>query len=283
MILEETIRKLLELKMRAMAEALRELVSKPPGHQMNFEEQIGLLVESEWTDRHNKALARRLKQAKLGMSACLEDVWCEPERGLDKSVVRGLSSCQWVRAKQNVIAIGKTGVGKSYIAAALAQAACRQGFRALCTRVPRLLHELAVARADGTYVTALNRLAHAHVLILDDFLIAPLKDTERRDLLEVLEDRYGHSSTVITSQVPTKRWHEALSDPTLADAICDRLVHNAHVLWLKGPSMRQRNGMNERKNERGHHRRWEKGFFWSRISMEWGCGPSPFVSGRFAE
>jgi DNA replication protein DnaC len=246
MILEETIKKLHELKLYAMADAVRELTNKPPGHGLCFEEQLGLLVECEWTDRQNKALARRLKQAKLGQSACLEDVRCEPERGLDKAVVRSLSSCQWVRSKQNVIVTGLTGVGKSYLGAALAQAACRNGFRALCTRVPRLVHELAIARADGTYVTVLNRLAQVHVLVLDDFLIAPLKDTERRDLLEIFEDRYGKSSTVITSQLSTKKWHEALSDPTVADAICDRVVHNAHVLALKGPSIRKRNGMNDK-------------------------------------
>lgn len=252
MIHEETMRKLLELRLRAMADGLRELIEKPPGNKLSFEEQIGLLVDREWADRQNRALARRLKQAKLGMSACLEDVWCEPTRGLDKAVIRSLATCQWVRSKQNVIAIGQTGVGKSYLGAALAQAACRSGFRALCTRVPRLLQELAVARADGTYVTTLARLAQVNVLVLDDFLISPLKDAERRDLLEVLEDRYGRSSTVITSQVPTKTWHEALADPTLADAICDRVVHNAHVLSLRGPSIRKKKGMNEEpiKNEK---------------------------------
>ncbi len=179
----------------------------------------------------------------------MEDVRCEPERGIDKAVVRALSSCQWVRSKQNVIVIGRTGVGKSYLGSALAQAACRNGFRALCTRVPRLLHDLAIARADGSYVTVLNRIAQVHVLVLDDLLITPLKDTERRDLLEILEDRYGRSSTVITSQLPTKKWHEAFSDPTLADAICDRIVHNAHVLALRGPSIRERNGMNQNKEK----------------------------------
>jgi DNA replication protein DnaC len=247
MILEETIKKLHDLKLCAMADATRELLTKPPGHKLSFEEQLGLLVEHEWTDRQNKALARRLKQAKLGQSACLEDVSCEPERGLDKAVVRSLASCQWVRSKQNVIVVGLTGVGKSYIGAALAQAACRNGFRALFTRVPRLLHELGIARADGSYMKLLARLATVHVLVLDDFLISPLKDTERRDLLEILEDRYNKCSTVIASQLPTKKWHEALSDPTLADAICDRVVHNAHVLSLKGPSIRKRNGMNEGK------------------------------------
>lgn len=243
MIHEETIQKLLELKLKTMAQALRDLMASPPGHKLSFEEQLGLLVEREWNERRNQQLARRIKQAKLGMSACLEDVWCEPTRGIDKAAVRSLATCQWVRAKQNVIAVGATGVGKSYIGAALAQAACRNGFRALCTRATRLVHELAIARGDGSYTTTLNRLAQVHVLVLDDFLIAPLKDSERRDLLEVLEDRYGRSSTVVTSQVPTKNWHEALADPTIADAICDRLVHNAHILSLRGPSGRKKKGL----------------------------------------
>jgi len=247
---EETIQKLLELKLHTMALALRELVASPPGNKLAFEEQLGMLVEREWTERRNQQLARRLKQAKLGMSACLEDVWCEPTRGLDKATIRALATCQWVRSKQNVIAIGSTGVGKSYLGAALAQAACRNGFRALCTRVPRLLHELAIARGDGSYVSTLQRIAQVHVLVLDDFLIGPLKDQERRDLLEVLEDRYGRSSTVMTSQVPTKNWHAALADPTVADAICDRVVHNAHVLSLEGPSGRKRKGLGTETEEK---------------------------------
>jgi DNA replication protein DnaC len=186
-------------------------------------------------------LARLLHVARLTITdASLENVWCEPGRGLDKTLVRDLATCKWIRNKHNVIIVGKTGVGKSYLGAALAQAACRKGLRAMCTRVPRLAHELAIARADGTYTALLGRLARLDVLVLDDFLIAPLKDTERRDLLEVLEDRYGTSSTVVTSQVPTKTWHEMLADPTIADAICDRLVHNAHVIALKGPSGREK-------------------------------------------
>lgn len=243
MIHEETIQKLLEMKLRAMAQALREMLESAPGDKLSFEEQIGLLVDREWTDRRNQQLARRIKHAKLGMSACLEDAWCDPGRGLDKATVRAFATCQWVRGKQNVIAVGPTGVGKSFIGAALAQAACRNGYRALCTRVPRLLHELAIARGDGTYIATLQRLAQVQVLVLDDFLIAPLKETERRDLLEVLEDRYDRSSTVITSQVLTKNWHEAIADPTVADAICDRLVHNAHVVSLRGPSGRKRKGL----------------------------------------
>jgi DNA replication protein DnaC len=247
---EETIQKLLELKLRAMAQALRELAASPPDAQLSFEERLGLLVDREWSERKNAQLAKRIKQAKLGMSASLEDVWSEPGRGIDKPTVRSLATCQWVKAKQNVIAVGATGVGKSYIGAALAQAACRSGYRALCTRVPRLLHELAVARGDGTYVSTLQRIAQVHVLVLDDFLIAPLKDSERRDLLEVLEDRCGRASTVITTQVPTKNWHEGIADPTIADAICDRLVHNAHVLTLRGPSGRKKKGLGTEAEEK---------------------------------
>jgi DNA replication protein DnaC len=154
-----------------------------------------------------------------------------------------------VRAKQNIIAVGATGVGKSYVGAALAQAACRHGYRALYVRVPRLLHQLAVARADGSYPKLLDQLAKTHVLVLDDFLVAPMKDTERRDLLEVLEDRYGKNSTVITTQLPTKSWHETIGEPTIADAICDRLVHNAHILVLRGGSMRKKQGMETSKVE----------------------------------
>jgi DNA replication protein DnaC len=161
MIDEQTIQKLCDLKLHAMADALRELLVSAPGSEMSFEEKLGLVVEREWTDRENRRLARRLKEAKLGMSACLEDVWCEPGRGLDKAVVRSLATCQWVRAKQNVIAIGATGVGKSFLGAALAQAACRNGHRALCTRLPRLLNELAIARADGSYAVLLARLARS--------------------------------------------------------------------------------------------------------------------------
>jgi DNA replication protein DnaC len=249
MIDEQTIQKLCDMKLTAMADAVRELLTTAPGSSMSFEEKLGLVVDREWTDRENRRLSRRLREARLTMNACLEDVWCDPGRGLDKAVVRTLATCQWVRAKQNVIAIGATGVGKSFLGAALAQAACRNGFRALCTRVPRLVNELAIARADGSYTALLARVARTDVLVLDDFLIAPLKDTERRDLLEILEDRYDRSSTVITTQVPTKSWHEMLADPTIADAICDRLVHNAHVLALKGSSMRKKKGLGTERTE----------------------------------
>jgi len=226
-----------------MASALRELLATAPGNQLSFEEKIGMLVDREWTERDNRRLTRRLKEAKLAMRASLEDIHCEPARGIDKATVRQLATCQWARAKQNVIVHGATGVGKSYFGAALAEAACRRGMRALFVRVPRLVEELAVARISGAYAATLARIAKVDVLVLDDFLLSPVKDAERRDLLEVIEDRYDRASTVITSQVPTKSWHEALGDPTIADAICDRVVHNAHVLALRGPSIRKTKGL----------------------------------------
>jgi DNA replication protein DnaC len=249
MMIEETIDKMIRLRLPHMAHELRGLLDRAVGNALSFEECIGLLVDREWTERENRRTGRRIKDAKLGMQACLEDLSCDPSRGIDKAVVRSLATCGWVRAKQNVIVVGMTGTGKSYLGAALAEAACRHGYRALRARVPRLLGELAIARADGSYGAQLGRLAKLDVLVLDDLLIAPLKDTERRDLLEVLEDRYDQRSTVVTSQVPTKSWHEMLADPTVADAICDRLVHNAHVLSLKGPSIRKKKGLEGKNTE----------------------------------
>lgn len=240
---EETIQKLLELRMLAMVRMLRDWLAQPPTHGMSFEEQLALLVDREWTDRYNRALDRRIRDARLPMQATVDDFWCEPGRGADRPQLRTLESCQWIPAKQNIVIIGATGVGKSYLAAALAYAACRAGFRASYQRASRLVQQLAIARADGTYPSMLSQLAKTHVLVIDDFLLAPLSDGERRDLLEILEDRYGRLSTIITSQLPTKSWHEALGDPTMADAICDRLVHNAHVITLRGGSMRKKKGM----------------------------------------
>lgn len=241
MINEETIQKLIDLKLAAMALAARELANAPPGKDITAAEILGMIVDRECVFRDNRRLARRLKEARLPANASsIEEVICEPARGLDKAVVRSLTSCQWARAKQNVIIVGATGTGKTFLGTALAQIACRMGLRALCARTPRLLDELAIAHGDGSFASLLQRIAKADVLILDDFLIAPLKDQERRDLLEVLEDRYDKGSTVITTQVPTKTWHESLADPTIADAICDRVVHNAHVINLRGPSMRKR-------------------------------------------
>jgi DNA replication protein DnaC len=248
MLIEETIQKMLDLKMPTMAQATRELLASAPSNQLSFEDKLGLLVDREWTDRDNRRVARRIKEARLSRGASLEDVECDAARGVEKSLIKQLGSCQWAKAKQNVLITGATGTGKSYLGAALADTACRHGMRALFVRVPRLVEDLAVARVSGAYSSTLAKLARFEVLVLDDFLLAPMKDTERRDLLEVLEDRYERASTVITSQVPTKTWHGALNDPTIADAICDRLVHNAHVIDLRGPSMRKKKGLTPSKH-----------------------------------
>lgn len=241
--IEETITKLSELRLSSMALATRELLQTAPGNDLSFEEKLGIIVDREWTDRDNRRLARRLRDARLSTRASLDNVLCEPGRGVDKAMMRQFATCNWVKAKHNVVIVGKTGVGKSYVASALADVACRRGYRSLFFRVPRLLEELALARAAGEYGSLLGKLSRIDVLILDDFLLNPMTEIERRDLLEVIEDRYDKSSTIMTSQLPTKTWHEALNDPTIADAICDRLVHNAHVVKLGGPSMRRKNAI----------------------------------------
>jgi len=240
MIIEETIQKMLELKMHGMAKATREILEAASTQQLPFEDKLGIIVDREWSERDNRRVSRRIKEARLTTQASLDAVECDTDSGLDKSVVQQLTTCQWAKSKQNVLVTGATGTGKSFLGAALAETACRHGMRALFVRVPRLVEDLAVARASGAYSSALARLARIDVLVLDDFLLAPMKDTERRDLLEVLEDRYGRAATVITSQLSSKSWHAALGDPTIADAICDRLVHNAYEIALRGPSMRKK-------------------------------------------
>lgn len=243
MTLDETIQKLIDLKLHALAKSLREMMEMPPDRQLSFEDKLGLLVDQEWTSRENRRISRRVQEAKLSVRAAPEEILCDSARGIEHSMLRELSTCQWVRSHHNLLLLGATGVGKSFLASALANAAIRQGFRALFMRVPRLLEQLAIARASADYSAMLGRLAKIDVLILDDFLLAPMTDVERRDLLEVLEDRYGKRSTVLTSQLPTKSWHESLGDQTIADAICDRLVHNAQVLTLRGSSMRRQKGL----------------------------------------
>ncbi len=205
-----------------------------------FDERFGLLVDAEWLDRQNKRLARNLREAKLRLSdACIEGIDYPARRKLDKAVIRGLSSCAWIHEHHNVVITGPTGVGKTYIACALAQQACRKGYRVLYRRVPRIFDEILLARADGTYPRWLAKVARFDVIVLDDWGLVPLADSERRDLLEIMEDRYGNRSTILTSQVPVEQWHDQVGDPTIADAFCDRLLHNAHRIELHGPSRRQ--------------------------------------------
>jgi DNA replication protein DnaC len=243
MMIEPTLERLRALRLGAMADAWQRQQQDARVHELDFDSRLAMLVEAEHIARDNKRLSRALREAKLRMTtACLEDVDYSPKRELDRALVRQLATATWITNHANVIITGATGTGKSYLACALAQQACRAGFRALYRRLPRLLQELALAHADGSYARLLGRLAKIDVLVLDDWGLAPLRDQERRDLLEILEDRHGARSTVVTSQLPVEKWHDFLADPTIADALLDRLVHNAHRLKLKGPSRRRPEG-----------------------------------------
>ena len=240
MLREPTVEKLQALKLQAMAQAWTEQQQTAELTGLAFDDRFALLVEAEWLARENKRLGRALQEAKLKLSqACVEAVDFPARRELDKALIRQLATCRWVHEHQNVIVVGATGVGKSFVACALAHQACRQGYRAFYRRASRLFHDLTLARADGTYIRLLAKLARLDVLVLDDWGLAPVQDQERRDLLEILEDRYGSRSTIITSQLPPAQWHDYLGEATLADAICDRLLHNAHRIVLKGPSRRK--------------------------------------------
>ena len=197
-------------------------------------------MDEEWTQRRNRALSRLLREAKLRLPACPEDLDYSPARGLDRALMRSLTTCGFIREHQNVLIMGATGTGKTYVACALGNASCRQGLRARYFRLSALLAELAIAKGDGTYPGFMARLAKTELLILDDFGLAPLSALEARDLLEVIDERVLSRSTVIASQLPVEHWHGAISDPTLADAILDRLIHHAHKIQLKGESMRKK-------------------------------------------
>jgi len=240
MLTQPTLEQLEELRLHALARAWQAQHEDPSIEDLGFDERLALLVEAEWADRQNKRLGRLLRQAKLRITgACLEDIEYAKERRLDRALMRQLGTGRWIEAHQNVVITGATGVGKTYIACALAQQACRRGYHVLYRRTPRLLDELTLARADGSYAKLLTRFARTDVLVLDDWGLAPVEDLERHELLEILEDRHGLRSTIWTSQVPVAQWHDQVGDPTIADAICDRLLHNAHRIVLQGPSRRK--------------------------------------------
>jgi DNA replication protein DnaC len=239
MLTHPTIEKLQALRLPAMAVAFEQQRGSSEHAALSFEDRLGLLVETEWTAREQRRLTQRLRQAKPRYpAACLEDVDFTTARGLVRDVVLSLGTGAWIRDHHHLLITGPTGIGKSWLASAFVQSACRHGFTAMYVRLPRLLHELAVSRGDGTYARLLARLAKLDLLAIDDWLLAPLTDAERRDLLEVIEDRSERAATLIASQLPPTAWHAAIGEPSVADAICDRLIHRAHRLTLKGPTMR---------------------------------------------
>lgn len=243
MLQEPMMEKLLAMRLHGMADALKMQQRDPAAGELSFLDRLALLIDHQWNWRQNQALARRLHSAKLRGNVCIEEVDYRASRGLDKSVIRALAlESAWVRKHEHVFVLGPTGVGKSFLACALAQKACRDGYSALYTRAAALFRDLALARADGSLRSLLAKLNRIDVLVVDDWAMAPLTETERRDFWEICEDRYQTRSMILTSQLPVARWHEQVGDPTVADGILDRLVHNAHRIEMKGDSMRKKRG-----------------------------------------
>jgi DNA replication protein DnaC len=238
--MEQTLYTLKALRLPGMATAFEEQQANAAVASLSFDERFSLLVDREQTWRENRRLARLLREAKLKSSqACVEDIRYGGGRQLDKSLMAQLASCQWIRSHQNLVFSGATGCGKTWLACAFGHAACRQGLSVAYVRAPRLFEELRIAHGDGSFGKRLAALAKTDLLILDDWAIAPLSQAERNDLLELLDDRVGTRSTLITSQLPPAHWHAYLNDPTLADAILDRVLHAAHKVALAGESMRK--------------------------------------------
>jgi DNA replication protein DnaC len=238
--------KLSALRLHEMAHAWQEQQRLAEHDALTFDERFGLLVDAQWLGRENRRLQRSLKEARLRLAqASLEAIEHRPQRPLDKALLRQLATGRWIAEHHNVVVTGPTGTGKTFIACALAHQACRTGYRVLYRRMTRLFEELTLAHADGSYTRWLARFARADVLVLDDWGLAPVSDSDRRDLLEIFEDRYGLRSTILTSQLPIEHWHDHLGEATVADAICDRLLHNAHRIALTGPSWRKENAQLE--------------------------------------
>jgi len=233
-----TLEKLKLLKLTGMLRALLEQESIPDIRSMPFEERLGLMVDRELTERDNRRMQTRLRMAKFKQNAALEDIDFKTARGLDRSLIMKLAGCEWVKEHLNVLITGATGLGKTYLACALAHKACREGYSSYYVKLTRLFQELDMGRADGRYAKMMRQFAKVDVMIMDEWGLAVMTDQHRRDLLEILDDRYNMRSTIIVCQLPIAHWHEAIGDPTLADAILDRVVHNAYKIDLSGKTMR---------------------------------------------
>lgn len=244
MLQQPLIQRLQQLRLLGMAAALEHQSHSPDTARLSFEDRLGLLIEHEAAERASQRLAQRLRLAKLSQPACLEDLDTKTPRGIDRLTLAQVTDLTWIHQHLNLLITGPTGIGKSWLACAIGHAACRADHAVRCYRLPRLVDELTKVHALNTRSAFLRRLAKVDLLILDDFGLVPLSDTTRRDLLEILDDRYDRASTILTSQLPVEKWHTTLGDPTLADAILDRLVHNAYRLSLAGDSMRRRAARN---------------------------------------
>lgn len=240
MLPHPTLDKLKTLKFTGMAAALADQMAMDHIDQLSFEERLGLLVDREAAERESRRLTSRLRRARLRHNAAIEDIDMRSPRGLDPGLIQSLAACRWVREHLNVLIAGPTGVGKTWLACALAHKACREGYTAQYFRLAQLLRELTIAKGDGRYTKLLARLARTEVLVIDDLGLVKPNAENRRDLLEVLEERHGRRATIAASQLPIDQWHNAIGDPTLADAILDRLIHNAYPINMKGESMRKR-------------------------------------------
>lgn len=240
MLITPTLDKLRMLRLRGMARAFEEQLSSSDYESLSFEERLGFLVDREAIERENRGLQSRIKKAKFRQSACIEDIEYSPSRGLDKHLIKSFTTCKWIKDHLNILITGPCGAGKSFLACALGHRACLEGYKVLYFRVPRLFPDLNIAHGDGRYSKLMNTIAKADLIVIDDWGLSVLTDQERRDLLEILEDRNGIHSTIMVSQIPVDKWHENIGNPTLADAILDRLVHNAYKINLKGGSMRKK-------------------------------------------
>ncbi|HHH38864.1 MAG TPA: AAA family ATPase [Sedimenticola sp.] len=240
MLNRHTLEKLHSLRLTGMAEAFEQQLAQPAAQELAFEERLGLLVDQEILYRENRRLTRLLKAARLRVNACVEDIDYRHPRGLDRAYMATLASCHWVQRQQNLCITGPTGSGKTWLSCALGNQACRQGLSVRYFRLPRLFEQIRIAHGDGSYPRLMNQLARTDLLILDDWAIQKMAAAQRNDLMEIIEERHGLKATLITSQLPIDHWHDYIGEATLADAILDRLLHNAHRLPLKGDSMRKR-------------------------------------------